>query len=283
MSEHSVQAYLHDIALLNDFLNLQSIDKKVDQLTLPDLQKFIVYIHELGMSATSQSRIISGIKSFFKFLMLENVISENPSELLEAPKTARKLPDTLSIEELEYMFNQIDMSTKEGVRNKAILECMYSCGLRVSELTGLKLSNIFKDVGYIKVVGKGNKERLVPIGASAIKYLEMYVDHIRNTVIPKKDCEDIIFLNQRGGQLSRVMIFYIVKKIAQEAGIKKNIYPHSLRHSFATHLVEGGADLRAVQAMLGHESISTTEIYTHMNQAYLKDTLHRFHPRFNKE
>jgi integrase/recombinase XerD len=232
------------------------------------------------MSATSQARIISGLKSFFNYLMLEDIIKSNPTELLEAPKTARKLPDTLAFEELEKLLNAIDMSTQEGTRNKAILETMYSCGLRVTELTELKISNIYADVEFIKVIGKGNKERLVPIGASALKYIQIYIETIRAHIIPNKNAEDILFLNRRGGKLSRVMIFYIIKELAKKAGIHKNIHPHTLRHSFATHLVEGGANLRAVQEMLGHENITTTEIYTHLDRNFLKETLHTFHPRY---
>ena len=232
------------------------------------------------MTATSQARIISGLKSFFNYLILEDIIQSNPTELLEAPKTARKLPDTLAFEELEKLFDAIDMSTQEGTRNKAILETMYSCGLRVTELTELKISNIYADVEFIKVIGKGNKERLVPIGASALKFIQIYVENIRAHIVPKKNAEDILFLNRRGGKLSRVMIFYIIKELTNKAGIQKNIHPHTLRHSFATHLVEGGANLRAVQEMLGHESITTTEIYTHLDRNFLKETLNTFHPRF---
>jgi len=215
--------------------------------------------------------------------VLEDVIKKNPTELLEAPKTSRKLPDTLSIEELELLFNAIDLSQAEGTRNKAILETMYSCGLRVSELTELKISNIYTDVEFIRVIGKGNKERLIPIGESAIKHIQFYKEGYRNHIAPKKNCEDVLFLNRRGGKLSRVMIFYIIKDLTAKAGLKKNIHPHTLRHSFATHLVEGGADLRAVQEMLGHESIATTEIYTHLDREFLRDTIHRYHPRYQSK
>jgi integrase/recombinase XerD len=280
LSRNSVEAYLHDVEKLQQFLIYSKQEQSIEQIDLTTLQGFLKWIHELGMTPTSQARIISGLKSYFKYLVLEDVIKKNPTELLEAPKTSRKLPDTLSIEELELLFNAIDLTHAEGTRNKAILETMYSCGLRVSELTELKISNIYTDVEFIRVIGKGNKERLVPIGMSALKHIEFYKQGYRNHITPKKNCEDILFLNRRGGKLSRVMIFYIIKDLTAKAGIKKNIHPHTLRHSFATHLVEGGADLRAVQEMLGHESISTTEIYTHLDREFLRDTIHRFHPRY---
>jgi len=280
LSQNSVEAYLHDVEKLVQFLNIEDQEPKIEEIDLDTLQRFLSWIHELGMTATSQARIISGLKAFFKFLILEDLIQHNPTDLLEAPKTRRKLPDTLSVEELELLFNAIDLSTDEGTRNKAILEVMYSCGLRVTELTELRISNIYADVEFIRVIGKGNKERLIPIGASAIKYIQIYIETIRQHLTPKKNCEDIVFLNRRGGKLSRVMIFYIIKSLTEKSGLKKNIHPHTLRHSFATHLVEGGADLRAVQEMLGHESISTTEIYTHLDREFLRDTLHRFHPRY---
>lgn len=280
LSKNSIEAYLHDIEKLQEYLTISQQNILVDAIHLKTLQNFIHWIHELGMTATSQARIISGLKSFFNYLMLEDIIKSNPTELLEAPKTARKLPDTLAFEELEILFDAIDMSTQEGTRNKAILETMYSCGLRVTELTELKISNIYADVEFIKVIGKGNKERLVPIGASALKYIQIYIETIRAHIIPNKNAEDILFLNRRGGKLSRVMIFYIIKELAKKAGIQKNIHPHTLRHSFATHLVEGGANLRAVQEMLGHENITTTEIYTHLDRNFLKETLHTFHPRY---
>lgn len=282
LSENSVTAYIHDVNLLFQFASNQNTDFELETIQLRDLQKFVQFINELGLSATSQSRIISGIKSFFKYLLLEDVIKSNPTELLEAPKSSRKLPDTLSIEEVEILIETIDVSTPEGTRNKAIVETMYGCGLRVSELTTLQLSNIYADVGFIRVIGKGNKERLIPIGTSALKYIEIYKENIRVHVLPQKNQEDILFLNRRGGKLSRVMIFYIIKELTAKAGITKNVHPHTLRHSFATHLVEGGADLRAVQEMLGHESITTTEIYTHLDREFLRETIHRFHPRYQK-
>jgi integrase/recombinase XerD len=281
LSRNSVDAYVHDVEKLVQFLQLHKKDEKLHEIDVSILQDFLSWIHELGMTATSQARIISGLKAFFTFLVLEDVLTINPTDLLESPKTSRKLPDTLSVTEIEQLVSAIDLSTPEGTRNKAIVEIMYSCGLRVTELTELKISNIYTDVEFIRVIGKGNKERLVPIGSSALRYIQLYQASIRCHISPKKGCEDILFLNRRGGKLSRVMIFYIIKALAEKAGFHKNIHPHTLRHSFATHLVEGGADLRAVQEMLGHESISTTEIYTHLDREFLRDTLHRFHPRYN--
>jgi integrase/recombinase XerD len=239
-------------------------------------------IGEMEMAPTSQARIISGIKSFFKYCLLEQICTINPTTLLPSPKTRRKLPDVLSFEEIEQVIAQIDLSKPEGGRNKAILETMYSSGLRVTEAITLKISCLYLDVGFIRVIGKGDKERLVPIGADAIKFIKLYKDTIRVHQTPAKDNEDILFLNNRGKGLSRVMIFYIIKDLIRKAGITKSISPHSFRHSFATHLVEDGADLRAVQEMLGHESITTTEIYTHLNREFLRDTLDRFHPAFKK-
>jgi integrase/recombinase XerD len=234
------------------------------------------------MAPTSQARIISGIKSFFKYCLLEQICTVNPTTLLPSPKTRRKLPDVLSFEEIELLISHLDLSKPEGGRNKAILETMYSSGLRVTEAINLKISCLYLDVGFIRVIGKGDKERLIPIGSDAIKFIKIYKDTIRIHQTPAKNCEDILFLNNRGKGLSRVMIFYIIKDLILKSGIKKSISPHSFRHSFATHLVEGGADLRAVQEMLGHESITTTEIYTHINREYLRDTLDRFHPAFKK-
>ena len=283
LSAHSVEAYLRDIDKLTSYF--ESIGKEIGpaDVTLPDLQKFIQCIGEMEMAATSQARIISGIKSFFKYCVLEQICNANPTTLLPTPKTRRKLPDVLSFEEIEDLIGHIDLSKPEGGRNKAILETMYSSGLRVTEAINLKISCLYLDVGFIRVIGKGDKERLVPIGSDAIKYIKLYKDTIRVHQTPAKDFEDILFLNNRGKGLSRVMIFYIIKDLILKTGIKKSISPHSFRHSFATHLVEGGADLRAVQEMLGHESITTTEIYTHMNREFLRDTLDRFHPAFQKK
>lgn len=280
MSEHSVEAYLHDVEKLTQWIQLSQDLKSPSDIDLKDLQSFVKWIGELGMTANSQARIISGIRSFYKYCLMEQICILDPSTLLEAPKTKRKLPDTLNFEEIELVIAQVDQSSPEGARNKAILETMYSCGLRVSELINLKLSCFYPDLGFVRVTGKGDKERLVPIGRDAIKYIVLYTNHVRNLQPVQKGFEDIIFLNRRGKGLSRVMIFYIIKEMVHKAGIQKNVSPHTFRHSFATHLVEGGADLRAVQEMLGHESITTTEIYTHLDRDFLRDTLQRFHPAY---
>jgi len=280
LSDHSVTAYLHDVELLTRYFSLSGIIKAPGDIELFDLQQFVQWLSKIGLSATSQARIISGIRGFFKFCITEQMVTRDPSALLEAPKTPRHLPDTLSVEEIEKLFACIDVSTPEGVRNKAMLETLYSCGLRVSELIHLTLSGYFPDDAFIRVIGKGNKERLIPIGRSAMQYISLYTEHIRSHITIKPLQEDFLFLNRRGAPLSRVMVFYIIKSLAQQAGITKIISPHTFRHSFATHLVEGGADLRAVQEMLGHESITTTEIYTHLNRDFLRDTLQRFHPAF---
>jgi len=282
LSDHSVEAYLHDVTKLTQYLQVVNAAKNPAALTLKDLQAFVKWIGELGMGATTQARIISGIRSFYKYLLMEQLVTIDPSTLLEAPKTRRKLPDTLSFEEIELLIGAIDLSSPEGTRNKAILETMYSCGLRVSELVGLKISCLYLDIGFIRVIGKGDKERLVPIGSDAIKCIKIYKDTVRSHQSVSEKNQDILFLNRRGNALSRVMIFYIIKSLATVAGITKVISPHTFRHSFATHLVEGGADLRAVQEMLGHESITTTEIYTHLNRDFLRDTLQQFHPAFKK-
>lgn len=280
LAENSVQAYLHDIEKLTSYLLDKNDAKAPGEITLKDLEKFVQWVHELGMTPTSQARIISGLRSFYKYCLLEQLSTTDPTVLLEAPKLRRLLPDTLSFEEIESIIAVIDLSKPEGGRNKAILETLYSCGLRVSELVNLKISCLYLDVGFIKVIGKGDKERLVPIGADAIKYINIYRNNIRCHIPVKKGEEDILFLNRRGSRLTRVMIFLILKALAKKAGITKNISPHTFRHSFATHLVEGGADLRAVQEMLGHESITTTEIYTHLDREYLRNTLQQFHPAF---
>lgn len=280
LSDNSVEAYLHDVEKLTDYLQSTNNLVSPSELGLKDLQQFVKWIGELGMTATSQARIISGIRGFYKYCLLEQVTQTDPSTLLEAPKTRRKLPDVLTFEEIELVIASVDQSTPEGGRNKAILETMYSCGLRVSEVVNLKISCLYLDVGFIRVIGKGDKERLVPIGSDAAKYIKLYKDNIRVHQPVAGGCEDFLFLNNRGRYLSRVMIFYIIKNMAAKAGITKHISPHTFRHSFATHLVEGGADLRAVQEMLGHESITTTEIYTHLDRDFLRDTLQRFHPAF---
>ena len=282
LSAHSVEAYLRDIDKLTNYLESNKESLSPAEATLQHLQSFIQCIGEMEMAPTSQARIISGIKSFFKYCLLEQICTINPTTLLPSPKTRRKLPDVLSFEEIELLISHLDLSKPEGGRNKAILETMYSSGLRVTEAINLKISCLYLDVGFIRVIGKGDKERLIPIGSDAIKFIKIYKDTIRIHQTPAKNCEDILFLNNRGKGLSRVMIFYIIKDLILKSGIKKSISPHSFRHSFATHLVEGGADLRAVQEMLGHESITTTEIYTHINREYLRDTLDRFHPAFKK-
>jgi integrase/recombinase XerD len=280
LSDHSVEAYLRDIDKLTQYLQEASSLKSPADVELKDLQSFVKWIAELGMTDTSQARIISGIKAFYKYCLVEQVSRKDPTVLLEAPKLKRALPDILSFEEIETIIGQIDLSKPEGGRNKAILETMYSCGLRVTEAVNLRISQLYLDVGFIRVLGKGDKERLVPIGSSAIKFITIYKDKIRVHMPVKPGNEDILFLNQRGGKLSRVMIFYIIKDLVVKAGIKKTVSPHTFRHSFATHLVEGGADLRAVQEMLGHESITTTEIYTHLDREFLRKTLENFHPAF---
>ncbi len=280
LSDHSVEAYLRDIDKLTQYLQEASSLKSPADVELKDLQSFVKWIAELGMTDTSQARIISGIKAFYKYCLVEQISRKDPTVLLEAPKLKRALPDILSFEEIETIIGQIDLSKPEGGRNKAILETMYSCGLRVTEAVNLRISQLYLDVGFIRVLGKGDKERLVPIGSSAIKFITIYKDKIRVHMPVKPGNEDILFLNQRGGKLSRVMIFYIIKDLVVKAGIKKTVSPHTFRHSFATHLVEGGADLRAVQEMLGHESITTTEIYTHLDREFLRKTLENFHPAF---
>ncbi|MGN6436590.1 MAG: site-specific tyrosine recombinase XerD [Agriterribacter sp.] len=280
LSANSVEAYLHDIDKLTQFLQSAQLSKSPEAIELKDLQEFVKWIAELNMTASSQARIISGLKAFYKYCLLENITQQDPTVLLEAPKLKRALPDVLSFDEIEAMVSKIDLSKPEGERNRAILETMYSCGLRVSEVVNLRLSQLYLETGFIRVTGKGDKERLVPIGRDATRYINIYGKEIRTHIKVKKGEEDIVFLNRRGARLTRVMIFLIIKDLALQAGIQKHISPHTFRHSFATHLVEGGADLRAVQEMLGHESITTTEIYTHLDREYLRDTLQQFHPAF---
>ena len=283
LAKNTIEAYGNDLEKLTQFLQYREYKLSPDQISLKNLQEYIKWIAELGMSERSQARIISGIKSFYKYCQQEEIIKIDPTELLSAPKLKKALPDTLTFEEIERIIGQVDLSTVEGLRNKALLETLYSCGLRVSEVIGLKRSHLYLDIGFIRVVGKGDKERLIPIGSDAIKHIEIYLREIRIHLQHKKGCEDILFLNRRGGKLSRVMVFYIIKDLTFKANIQKNISPHTFRHSFATHLVEGGADLRAVQEMLGHESITTTEIYTHLDRNFLRDTLNRYHPGFQKK
>jgi integrase/recombinase XerD len=280
LSDNSVDAYLHDVEKFTQFMLAEKKLLSPEEVVLKDLQQFLQWIAQFNMTATSQARIISGIKAFYRYCLAEQVVKTDPTVLLEAPKLKRALPDVLTFDEIENIIGQIDLSKPEGGRNKAILETLYSCGLRVSELVNLKISNLFMDVGFVKVIGKGDKERLVPIGRSAIKFITIYREQIRSHVTIKPGNDDILFLNRRGSKLSRVMIFLLLKDLVRQAGIIKNISPHTFRHSFATHLVEGGADLRAVQEMLGHESITTTEIYTHLDREYLRSTLQQFHPAF---
>lgn len=279
MSENTVEGYLRDVGALLRFLEDGYPGLRLEEVTLTVLQAFVAYIHELELSAGTQARMVSGIKSFFRYLLLEEAVRQDPTELLEAPKLQRALPVFLSIDEIDAVLDGIDLSTPEGQRNRAMLETLYSCGLRVSELITLKLSHLYLDIGFVRVIGKGNKERLVPLGAEAAKQIGLYKDHIRPLVPVKEAASDILFLNRRGSGLSRVMVFQIIKAAAVAAGIRKNIHPHTFRHSFATHLVEAGADLRAVQEMLGHKSITTTEIYTHLDRGFLRQTLEKYHPR----
>lgn len=283
MSDNTIDAYLHDVSLLTTYLSEHGLTLPVEEVTQQHLQDLLKYVNELELSAGTQARVLSGIKAFFKYLLLEEVVKVDPTALLEAPKLKRTLPTYLTIDEVEQLFEAIDHSTPEGQRNRAILETMYSCGLRVSETIALKISDLYLDVGFIKVLGKGNKERLVPIGSTAVKQIKLYREHIRSHMNIKKGAEDTLFLNRRGSGLSRVMVFLILKDVTEKSGIKKNVHPHTLRHSFATHLVEAGADLRAVQEMMGHKSITTTEIYTHLDRGYLRDTLLKYHPRFNQK
>jgi integrase/recombinase XerD len=279
LSQNSVEAYEHDILKLVQYLEYKKLGVAATGVTPEHLRGFLKWVNELGMTATTQSRILSGLRAFYRYLLLENIMNTDPTELIETPKTVRKLPDTLSEEEINEILAAIDRSTNEGERNLAMLETLYSCGLRVSELVNLKVSGLFLHEGYIRVIGKGDKERLVPIGGMATKQIKNYLENVRVHVPVQKGEEDILFLNRRGKRLSRVMIFTIIKNLVFKAGIKKSISPHTFRHSFATHLVEGGADLRAVQEMLGHESITTTEIYTHLDRGYLKEQVLAFHPR----
>lgn len=276
LSENTRQSYLNDVTKLINYLN--DNNKTIEEVTLDDLHNFIAELHDLGLSSRSQARIISGIKSFFKFLKIEKKINNNPSLLLESPRIGRKLPEVLTIEEIDNMISCIDLSTNEGQRNRAIIETLYGCGLRVSELINLEINKIFFDEEYIVVTGKGNKERIVPISPVAINEIKLYLDD-RNHLDIKSGEENILFLNRRGRRLTRVMIFYIIKQLAELAGIRKEISPHTLRHSFASHLLEGGANLRAIQQMLGHESIATTEIYIHIDRTRLRDEILTYHPR----
>lgn len=282
LASNSVEAYVHDVVKLKQFIQISNPEIKPNEIVGKDLETFIAYLYDLGVSPFTQARIISGIKAFYRYMVFDKAISNDPTNLLEAPKLGRKLPDTLAVHEIDQLFDAIDLSTPEGTRNKAMLETLYSSGLRVSELTNLKIGNIFFDIGFLKILGKGNKERLVPIGKEALKYIKIYVEEIRCHLKIKPGFESFVFLNRRGQSLSRVMVFTIIKELAGKTGLNKNISPHTFRHSFATHLIEGGADLRAVQEMLGHESITTTEIYTHLDRDYLRQVIFEFHPRGGK-
>ncbi|MCX6307083.1 MAG: site-specific tyrosine recombinase XerD [Bacteroidetes bacterium] len=279
LSKNSVEAYLHDVAKITQFLEMQDLQLGPEKLELHHFQAFLKWITELGMTARTQARVISGLRAFYHYLLLENIVRQDPTELLDSPKLGLKLPVTLNVLEIDQMIGKLDLSKPEEKRNKAMLETLYGCGLRVSELVNLKISNLFFRDGFVKVTGKGDKERLVPIGSVVQHEILFYLSDLRPHIPVKKGQEDILFLNRRGAGLSRVMVFNIIKRLARDAGIKKNISPHTFRHSFATHLVEGGADLRAVQEMLGHESITTTEIYTHLDRDYLRSTIIQYHPR----
>jgi len=279
LSGNSIEAYTHDVELLRQYLEISKLSLSPLTLTTRHLQDFLQYINELGMSAYSQARVLSGVKAFYKYLLFEELIDNDPATLIEGPKIGRKLPDTLSYHEIEKLLEAIDLSAPEGGRNRAMLEVLYSSGLRVSELIDLKRSNVYFDIGFLRVTGKGDKERLVPIGRDAMKYLKIYQEEIRVLIGVQKGFESYVFLNRRGKKLSRVMVFTIIKNLVKKTGLNKVVSPHTFRHSFATHLIEGGADLRAVQEMLGHESITTTEIYTHLDRDYLRQVIQEFHPR----
>jgi integrase/recombinase XerD len=282
LAPNSVEAYLRDVTMLSQFVQLRHPKISPLKVSAAHLQGFLEYVNELGMSAHSQARILSGIKAFYKYLVFEELVENDPTALIEGPKLGRKLPDTLSYPEIEKLLESIDLSSPEGARNRAMLEVLYCSGLRVSELVELKLANVYFDIGFLRVIGKGNKERLVPFGKDAGKFLKVYINEVRGKpphTSPQKGFENHVFLNRRGKKLTRVMIFTIIKNLALQIGLKKTISPHTFRHSFATHLIEGGADLRAVQEMLGHESITTTEIYTHLDRDYLRQVVQEFHPR----
>ena len=281
LAENSIFAYQKDVEKL--FQYATSIQKNAESISYDDLKNFIATLYDFGLSARSQARIISGVKQFYGFLLLENVIQDDPSELLEQPKIGLKLPEVLTIEEIDALIAAVDLTKTEGHRNRAILETLFSCGMRVSELINLRFSDLYFDEGFVRVIGKGNKERLVPVSPQVQKEIQIYNDHIRRHQEIKKGNENIVFLNRRGAQLTRVMIFTIIKQLAEAIDLKKNISPHTFRHSFATHMIEGGANLRAIQEMLGHESITTTEIYTHLDQRFLRDAILSYHPRNTKD
>jgi integrase/recombinase XerD len=280
MSHHTIQAYLNDVGKFVQWLELEGRVLPPLSVKAEDLTQFILWANRLGLEASTQARLISGLRAFYKYLLVEDMLDDDPTELLESPRMRRKIPEVLSVHEVQALLAAVDLSDPQGQRNRAMLEMLYACGLRVSELVNLRLTQLFLEANFLKVLGKNNKERLVPIGAEAIKHLRIYLENVRNLQENiKKEAENIVFLNRRGGRMSRVMVFLLVKEFAAKAGIVKNISPHTFRHTFATHLVEGGADLKAVQDMLGHESITTTEIYTHLDTEYLKETIYLYHPR----
>ncbi|TAG56530.1 MAG: site-specific tyrosine recombinase XerD [Cytophagales bacterium] len=279
LSNNSIEAYERDISKLTQYLEIIKSDIKPEFITHQIVENLLYYLSDLGLSAHSQARILSGLKSFFKYLLYENLIQKDPLELIESPKLGRKLPDVLDFPDIEKIFANIDLSTPQGCRNRAMMELMYSSGLRVSEVVNLKLSNILFEIGFLRVTGKGNKERIIPVGNDALKFIKIYIENVRNQIIPQKGAENFVFFNNKGKNLSRIMVFMFIQKYAKDAGIDKKVSPHTFRHSFATHLIEGGADLRAVQEMLGHESITTTEIYTHLDREFLRQMILEFHPR----
>lgn len=283
LAKNSIVAYTEDIECFVRFLSEKKYDLSPDKIEHKHLTEFIEWLNKLERTATTQSRVVSGIRAFYKYLLLENLVTKNPTELVETPKLGRKLPDTLNVNDIDDLLSAVGVSTPKGQRDRTMLETMYACGLRVSELVNLKISDLFFDTGFIRVIGKGNKQRLIPIGSEAMKHIDIYKNQIRVHLPVQKGFEDFLFLNNRGKKLTTVMVFLIIKKLARQIGLKKHVSPHTFRHSFATHLVENGADLRAVQEMLGHESISTTEIYTHLDRQYLKNTIDSFHPRSRKK
>lgn len=280
LSAHSVEAYERDTQKLQEFIAMQYPLTGPLAVTMPQIEALIFYLSSLGMHERSQARLISGIRAFYKYLLVEDLLDQDPTELIEGPKLQRKIPDVLSFKDINAILQAIDLSTPLGLRNRAMLETLYASGLRVSELINLRLSNLFFEIGFVKVIGKNNKERIVPIGQEALKHLRIYLEHVRQKQTIKKGQEDMVFLNRRGHKLTREMVFMIIQEATASAGITKSVSPHTFRHSFATHLIEGGADLRAVQDMLGHESITTTEIYTHLDREFLRETLIKFHPLY---
>ncbi len=283
LSDNSIQAYIRDINKFIRFLDETHYKLKPPEIQALHIEKFLEWTNELGMNENSQARFISSIKSFYNYLILENLTEKNPAELIDSPRLARKLPDVLNVNDIEKIIGSIDLSKPEGTRNRAIIETLYGCGLRVSELVNLKISNLYLSEGYVLVEGKGNKERIVPVGKQSEKYILIYKNEIRDHQDIKPAAGDVLFLNRRGNKLTRTMLFYLIRNYTEKAGIRKKVSPHTLRHSFATHLVENGADLRAVQEMLGHESITTTEIYTHLDRNYLRRNILQYHPRAGQD